>query len=140
METPNPQPEDKTPASSAVTTALEPVPEPTFSPTTQSWEKGRWIVTQIFAFLAQLLNGLGSLFITYRQAIITVLLILGALVALRVVGAVMGALNDIPLLAPTFKLVGIGYSVWFVNRYLLKSSTRQELSQAIQNFLGNISA
>ncbi len=36
---------------------------------------------------------------------------------------------------PTLNLVGIGYSTWFVNRYLLKASTRQELFQLIQNFL-----
>jgi hypothetical protein len=29
-------------------------------------------------------------------------------------------------------LIGIGYSAWFVNRYLLKASNRQELAQEIQ--------
>ncbi|WP_243903127.1 CAAD domain-containing protein, partial [Aetokthonos hydrillicola] len=38
---------------------------------------------------------------------------------------------DIPLVAPTFELIGIGYSVWFVYRYLLKASTRQELTDEI---------
>jgi len=40
-------------------------------------------------------------------------------------------LNDIPLVAPTFELIGIGYSAWFVYRYLLKASTRQELTNEI---------
>jgi len=50
---------------------------------------------------------------------------------LRVVLTVV-TLNEIPLIAPTFKLVGIGYSVWFVSRYLLTSSNRQELSVEFQ--------
>ena len=40
-------------------------------------------------------------------------------------------MNDIPLVSPTFELIGIGYSVWFVYRYLLKASTRQELTHEI---------
>ena len=44
----------------------------------------------------------------------------------------LDALNGIPLVSPTFELIGIGYSAWFVNRYLLKASNRQELAQEIQ--------
>ncbi|MBV9385221.1 MAG: CAAD domain-containing protein [Chroococcidiopsidaceae cyanobacterium CP_BM_ER_R8_30] len=62
-------------------------------------------------------------------------LILAAFITLRVVLAVIDVLNDIPLLAPALKLIGIGYSFWFTNRYLLRASTRQELSQLIQGFL-----
>ena len=67
-----------------------------------------------------------------KQPIISFALIVAALLALRVVLTVLVTLNDIPLLAPTFELVGIGYSVWFVSRYLLKSSNRQELSLELQ--------
>jgi hypothetical protein len=62
----------------------------------------------------------------------------GAFVSLRVVLAVMDALNEVPLLKPTFQLIGIGYSTWFISRYLLKPSTRQELSQKWQGFLGEL--
>lgn len=118
------------------TTALKTVPETNFSPTAQSIEKGQWIFSQILAFLANIFDYIGSFFNTYKQAITSLALILAAIVALRVVLAVMDALNGVPLVAPTFKLIGIGYSIWFVNRYLLQTSSRQELSQKIQNFLG----
>jgi hypothetical protein len=42
--------------------------------------------------------------------------------------------NEIPLLAPTFELVGIGYASWFVYRYLLQASTRKELTDEIDSF------
>jgi hypothetical protein len=54
-----------------------------------------------------------------------------SVVAVKVLLAVLDALNDIPLVAPSFELIGIGYSVWFVYRYLLKASSRQELSSEI---------
>ena len=41
--------------------------------------------------------------------------------------SVLDAINHIPLLSPILELVGVGYSVWFVSRYLLKESTRAEL-------------
>lgn len=47
----------------------------------------------------------------------------------------MDALDDIPVVAPTFELIGIGYSVWFVSRYLLKASNKQELAQKLEGGL-----
>lgn len=57
---------------------------------------------------------------------------MAALIAIRVFLAILDALNDIPLLTPTFELIGIGYTAWFVNRYLLSTSKRQELAQEVQ--------
>jgi HAMP domain-containing protein len=136
MESQTQQPEDNTPKSLEAATALNTVPQSQLSPTAQSIQKGQWIFTQILSFVVQSFNYLGSFFNTYKQLVIVVVLFLAAFVTLRIVLAAMDALNDIPLLAPTFKLVGIGYSVWFVNRYLLKTSTRQELIQRLQSFLG----
>ena len=100
-------------------------------PTSQSQEEWLKYGEQVSGFLAALPDYLGSLFNQYRQPLITVGLIVAALVTVKVVLAVLDALNDIPLVAPTFELIGIGYSVWFVYRYLLKASTRQELSDEI---------
>jgi len=109
-----------------------------FSPVDQSVKKGEWIVSQILEFLSNMFGILKDFFNRYRQAIVSILIIVGAIVSLRVVLAVMDALNDIPLLEPTFQLIGIGYTTWFVSRYLLKPSTRQELSQKWQEFLGEL--
>lgn len=136
MEAQMQQTEVQTANSSEDSTALKTVPESNFSPREQSVKKGQWIVKQIVVFLANIFDYLGSFFTTYKQSLVSLSIILGAIVALRLVLAVMDALNDIPLLAPTFKLIGIGYSVWFVSRYLLKSSTRQELYATLQDFLG----
>jgi hypothetical protein len=57
--------------------------------------------------------------------------VITAIVTVKVLLAVLDSLNGIPLVAPTFELIGIGYSAWFVYRYLLKASTRQELTSEI---------
>lgn len=54
-----------------------------------------------------------------------------ALLGIRVLSALLGTINSIPLLTPLFELIGLGYTAWFVNRYLLTSGKRQELSQEI---------
>lgn len=85
-----------------------------------------------FCLLAELPDYIGRFFNEYKQPIISIGLILTAIITVKVVLAVLDALNDIPLLSPTFELIGIGYAAWFVNRYLLKASSRQELSEEIQ--------
>ncbi|MBU7585117.1 MAG: CAAD domain-containing protein [Nostoc sp. TH1S01] len=86
---------------------------------------------QISSFLATLPEYLGSFFNKYKQPLVSVGLILTALVAVKVLLAILDSLNDIPLVAPTFELIGIGYSAWFIYRYLLKASTRKELTNEI---------
>ncbi|MEH1950203.1 CAAD domain-containing protein [Nostoc sp.] len=86
---------------------------------------------QVSTFLATLPDYLGSFFNQYKQPLVTVGLIVGSIVAVKVLLAILDALNDIPLVAPTFELIGIGYSAWFVYRYLLKASTRKELTSEI---------
>jgi hypothetical protein len=100
-------------------------------PAAQSQEQWLKYGEQISGFLGTLPEYLGSFFNQYKQPLISVGLILGAIVAVKVLLAVLDALNDIPLVAPTFELIGIGYSAWFVYRYLLKASTRQELTHEI---------
>ena len=101
-------------------------------PADQSTEQWQRIGTQVSTFLAQLPDYIGQFFNTYKQPITSIALILTAIISVKVVLAVIDSLNDIPLLGPTFELVGIGYSTWFTYRYLLKASTRQELSQELQ--------
>lgn len=100
-------------------------------PPVQSQEQWLKYGEQISAFLGTLPEYLGSFFNQYKQPLISVGLIVGAIVAVKVLLAILDALNDIPLVAPTFELIGIGYSAWFVYRYLFKASTRQELTHEI---------
>lgn len=94
------------------------------------WEQ---IGKTVSDFLEQLPEYIGSFFRTYRRPITTVALILAALVTFKLVLALLDAINDIPLVDPVFELVGIGYVTWFIFRYLLKTSTRQELAAQIRS-------
>ncbi|MDJ0726581.1 MAG: CAAD domain-containing protein [Prochloraceae cyanobacterium] len=61
-----------------------------------------------------------------------------AIVSVYLTLAVLDAINDIPLLAPLFELVGLGYTGWFVARYLWRRSTRQELWAELASIKENI--
>jgi valyl-tRNA synthetase len=61
-----------------------------------------------------------------------------AIVALKVVLATISAINDIPLVSSTFELVGLGYTIWFIYRYLLTSKNRQELVAATRSLKAQI--
>lgn len=128
MESQVQQPEYVDTTSPEAIGASEPAPLATLPPATESNEQWQRIGTQVSDFLAQLPSYLGRFFEQYKQPIISVVLILAAIISVRVVLAVLDAVNGIPLLSPTFELVGMGYSIWFINRYLLRSSNRQELA------------
>ncbi|MEH2295727.1 CAAD domain-containing protein [Nostoc sp.] len=103
---------------------LSPAPEPE-----SQWQQ---ISRQISQFLGQFPQYLSSFFQNYKQPLITVALILAAIFTAKVALALLDAINGIPLLSPLFELVGIAYASWFIFRYLLKASTRQELVDEIQ--------
>lgn len=92
------------------------------------------IKEKVVVVLSELPGYISSFFGSYQKPIITVVLILSTIVTLKVLFAVIDALNDVPLLAPTFELIGMGYTAWFVYRYLLKASTRQELVQEFNSY------
>jgi glutamyl-tRNA synthetase len=95
---------------------------------------------QVLSILSELPVYLSNFFGEYQKPIITVTLILATLVTVKVTLAVIDALNDIPLLAPTFELIGMGYTAWFVYRYLLRASNRQELVAELDSFKEQIFA
>jgi hypothetical protein len=55
----------------------------------------------------------------------------GALVALVFLNNILAAVDAIPLLPGLMETVGLGYSSWFVYRYLLDKNSREELKQDI---------
>ncbi|XP_047969686.1 protein CURVATURE THYLAKOID 1A, chloroplastic-like [Salvia hispanica] len=56
----------------------------------------------------------------------------GAIVAIWFASVVVGAVNSVPLLPKILELVGLGYTAWFVYRYLLFKSSRKELVEDIE--------
>ncbi|KAF7094806.1 hypothetical protein CFC21_097089 [Triticum aestivum] len=57
----------------------------------------------------------------------------GAVVALWLTTVVVGAINSVPLLPKLLELVGLGYTGWFVYRYLLFKESRKELATDIES-------
>ncbi|WP_152964810.1 CAAD domain-containing protein [Limnoraphis robusta] len=128
-----------TPSSVEVkTTSVDPLTQATLDEQTTMTQFDE-IKAKVVEVLAELPAYVSGFFGEYQKPIITILLIIAAIVSVRVLFAVIDALNDIPLLAPTFELIGMGYSAWFIYRYLLRASNRQELSQEIQAFWEQIS-
>lgn len=94
----------------------------------QQWDNIKNTVVDI---LSELPDYVGGFFNQYQKPIVTVTLLIAVLVTIKVTFAVVDAVNEIPLLSPIFELVGMGYSIWFIYRYMLRASTRQELWQDI---------
>lgn len=114
--------------------AIATITPPKSSPD-QAWQE--W-VQPVSEFLSKLPDYVGGFFQSYQKPLITLALILSGVITVKVTLAVLDALNDIPLLAPVFELVGIGYTAWFVYRYLLKVETRQELGAELQALKGQV--
>ena len=91
-------------------------------------------VKQALDILAEFPAYLGQAYANNKRAVTIVGLIFGIIVGVKLTLAILTAVNEIPLLAPTFELVGIGYASWFVYRYLLQASTRKELTDEIDSF------
>eukprot|EP00209_Acetabularia_acetabulum_P000732 EC095463.1.p1 GENE.EC095463.1~~EC095463.1.p1 ORF type:complete len:143 (+),score=7.48 EC095463.1:25-453(+) len=56
----------------------------------------------------------------------------GAVAAVWLASTLVGAVNAVPLLPKLMELVGLGYSAWFVYRYLLFKSSREELIDDVE--------
>jgi len=95
------------------------------SETNEQWSQ---VVDKATAFLADLPDYLTDFFGQYKRPIVTAGLILGSVIAVKLTLAILSSINEIPLLSPTFELIGLGYSAWFIYRYLLRASNRKELS------------
>ncbi|MGF1491045.1 MAG: CAAD domain-containing protein [Microcoleaceae cyanobacterium] len=85
------------------------------------------IKQKVVEVLSELPGYVSGFFSEYQKPIISIILVISVFVTLKILFAVVDAMNDIPLLAPLFELIGIGFSGWFVYRYLLRASNRQEL-------------
>ena len=103
-------------------------------------QQGVEILDQVKEFLVKLPDEIGHFFSKNKDALTIIGLILAGGVTVKIAFAILDSINDIPLLAPLFEMVGIGYTGWFVFRYLLKESTRQELGTELDalktQFLG----
>jgi hypothetical protein len=96
------------------------------------------VKAQILSILSDLFTYVGDFFAEYKKPLINVGLVVGALIAIYLVAAIVDAINDIPLLSPRFELVGIGYTGWFIFRYLLTAENRLEFSKIVGTFTDKV--
>ncbi len=111
--------------SAGIITPSKPKSAPSDNAVQEYLSIGTSFLTQIFDILKKVID-------TNQKLLINLLLIFLGIIAVKVTLAIISAINDIPLLAPTFELVGLGYTGWFVYRYLLTNSSRQELGQEFE--------
>ncbi|MDA0268905.1 MAG: CAAD domain-containing protein [Cyanobacteria bacterium] len=110
-------------------TSVDPTPAGTHDP--EITEQLQVVWEKVSGVLANLPDYVTEFFKEYQRPLITIGLIVGAVVSVKLLLAILNTINEIPLLAPTFELVGLTYAGWFVYRYLLKESNRQELSENV---------
>lgn len=97
----------------------------------QIWDK-------IYNFLAGLPEYLSEFFGAYRRPLVTLGLIFGSIVSVKLTLALLDAINDIPFLQPTFELIGLAYTAWFIYRYLRRAENRRELVSQINDFKADV--
>ncbi len=80
--------------------------------------------------LAKLLayvEALKATLIEYKNVVLKTIGVLLGLILLCIVSVISGVLHHIPLISNLLEFVGLGYSVYFFSRYLVKQTTRIEL-------------
>ncbi|MCT7980025.1 isoleucine--tRNA ligase [Laspinema olomoucense] len=119
-------PPEETPATTIT------LPQTTATPPSREdipqWQQ---LLNAALAVMAELPRYLGIFFSDYRRPLVTVGLIVSGTVSLIVLGAIVDAIADFPLLPGLLELIGIGYSGWFVNRYVLRANNRKELTDTV---------
>jgi len=89
--------------------------------------------------LVELLGNLVKVWKENRTLLISLGLVVVVLplttLLIGLVVSLLTAIHSVPLLASILRLIGVGYSAWFVARYLLSETTQQKLSGLWQKLL-----
>jgi hypothetical protein len=103
-----------------------------------STEQVKAYANKALELLADLPEGLGRFFADYRSQLITIGLLFGSFIGVKVTLALLSALNEIPLVEPSLEIIGLGYTSWFIYRFVIKADNRQELSTKYHGFKDQI--
>ncbi|AFY68777.1 hypothetical protein Pse7367_0467 [Thalassoporum mexicanum PCC 7367] len=95
---------------------------------------------QIFKDLVNKLKELWQKLTSAEQKprITSVVIVVVSVLALIITSKLLEVVNSLPLLPPFLELVGIGYSIWFIQRYLFLAETRQELVDNVKGIKSKI--
>jgi VIT1/CCC1 family predicted Fe2+/Mn2+ transporter len=91
------------------------------------------IGVQISDFLASFPHHVAWFYSEYKFLVDGFAALVVTVLALRIMLAIVGAFNSIPLLKEFFQLIGIGYTGWFINRYLKNETNRKELAAKVDS-------
>lgn len=92
------------------------------------------IKEKVLHFISDLPEIFSNFFGEYQRPLWTVVGFVLIIVTIKALVGVLDSINDIPLVESTLEIVGMGYSGWFVYRYLLRSENRQELLAKFQSW------
>lgn len=106
--------------------------------TAETVEQVKRVTAQVVDKLGDLDKYFGEFFQEYKRPLIALGLFFGLFLSIKLTLAILAAINDVPVLAPMFELIGLIYSGWFVYRYLLKASNRRELAEEMNGFKDQI--
>ncbi|MEM1255765.1 MAG: CAAD domain-containing protein [Cyanobacteria bacterium P01_H01_bin.21] len=106
-------------------TTQQTTPEPT--------EQAKEVLAKIASVLGDAPEYVVDTFNEYKRPLTVIGLVFGVLIAIKLMFAILSAINDIPVLAPTMEMIGLIYTGWFIYRYLLKANNRSELLSSLDN-------
>ncbi len=68
---------------------------------------------------------------SYRKPAVTLLFVLLLVILSRILLAIIGAIDSLPLIAPLLKLIGAGYTAWFLFRFLRQPESRSGFTERL---------
>lgn len=105
---------------------------------TTNQEQLEKIKQQLIDILSNFPDYISQFYQEYKSPLTVVGLIIVTILALRLTIGLIGVLEEIPILSFSVELVGMGYTIWFVYRYLLRKSNRKELLDKLQSIKAEI--
>ncbi|MBE9009153.1 CAAD domain-containing protein [Pseudanabaenaceae cyanobacterium LEGE 13415] len=95
-----------------------------------AWERDH---AQIQDFFNDPMKYVSTFWQEYKPIVYVLGAILATVFAFNIIFGIINFVTHLPVISGLLELVGLGYSVWFVNRYLMKAETRQELSRKLES-------
>lgn len=116
---------------SAATSALEYMTDEDLLPTGSVAELLPLIKTNIAGFFEEVVTTVATFYKNNQKLLMTLGITLLAVLGIKLLFAGVNAIDDIPLVTPILKLIGLVYVAQFVWRYLVREQDRHELVEKI---------
>ncbi|MEM6426926.1 MAG: class I tRNA ligase family protein, partial [Cyanobacteria bacterium P01_D01_bin.128] len=92
------------------------------------------VAQSVMALLERPVITISQFYSQAKKPLKTLVLLFALLVVLRILGAAVGTIESIPLLPGLLRLVGIGYSAWFIRQNLWLAGDRRQTAQRFSQF------